>query len=309
MTTLLDRLATMFPQAKRTTLRRMIGDGRVVVGNAIARRATHPVKDDEQVKVTPAAPDAPDDAKIKPLPFEIVYEDADVVVINKPAGLLTSTVPSEKRPTAWAMLREHIRERDAQRGRDGQRGRDVPRGRHALTHVALIHRLDRDASGLLVFSKNSKAFDSLKLQFREHSVQRVYTAVVEGTPHPLKDRIRNRLVEQPDGKVRSTPNPESGEEAISDYEVIRSVAGISVVRVELHTGRKHQIRAHLSERGHPIVGDPTYGRAPDRRSRRSEPLLLAAVKLVFTQPRTFERIKVECDLPESIRKYLASLAE
>jgi len=287
--TLLDRLSTRFPTAKRTTLRRMIDDGRVTVNGTLARLAKHDVQESDTIAVAKSTPDSEPIIKPVDLPFDIVFEDRDVIVINKPAGLLTSTVPNEKRPTAWSLLRDAVRARE-------------PR-----THVALIHRLDRDASGLLIFSKNSKAYESLKLQFREHSVGRTYTAVVYGTPKPGKDRIKTRLVERPDGKVVSTPNPEAGEEAISDYETIRTVGQYSVVRVDLHTGRKNQIRAHLSERGHPIVGDSVYGTAPRPTRTRGPELMLAATKLVFTHPISLQRMRFQADLPEHVRTFLAGV--
>src|SRR4051812_44604165 len=167
----------------------------------------------------------------------IIHEDADVLVIDKPGGLLTSTVPREKLPTALAMVREHLAETD-------------PRAR-----AGLIHRLDRDASGLLVFSKNQPAYDSLKTQFFKHTVERVYTAVVHGVPDPPRGRIESRLIERADGSVHSTTRHAAGQRAITDFQLVRSADDTSVLQVTLFTGRKHQIRVHLGERGHPIVGD------------------------------------------------------
>src|SRR6185503_6889650 len=114
--------------------------------------------------------------------------------------------------------------------------------------VGLIHRLDRDASGLLVFSKTHDAYLSLKRQFFDHSVERVYTAVVDGVPTPRSGRVQSWLVERADGTVYSTRRPGEGQRAVTDYEVTDRRKGRSLVRVTLHTGRKHQIRVHLSER-------------------------------------------------------------
>src|SRR5207237_1249712 len=131
-------------------------------------------------------------------PFSIVHEDDDILVIDKPAGLLTSTVPRERRPTALALLRDYLARHDPQ------------------ARLGLIHRLDRDASGLLVFSKNHEAFRSLKQQFFKHTVKRIYSAVVDGKLNPPGGRIKSRLVELPDGSVRSTKRQDGGERAISD---------------------------------------------------------------------------------------------
>jgi 23S rRNA pseudouridine1911/1915/1917 synthase len=201
------------------------------------------------------------------MPLRIVYEDRDVLVVDKPAGLLTSTTPREKRATLLKMVREYVARRE-------------PRAR-----IGLIHRLDRDASGLLVFSKNDLAYRSLKTQFFKHTVSRVYEAVVHGKPLPTKGRIESRLIEWRDGSVHSTKEHAKGQRAITDYELIEQMPGRAVLRVTLLTGRKHQIRAQLSERGWPIVGDHVYGDV-----NAKGPLMLKAMKLEFDHPRTGRRM-------------------
>jgi RluA family pseudouridine synthase len=216
-----------------------------------------------------------------PAALSVIYEDADILVVDKPPGLLTSTVPREPRPTLLAQLREYV-------------GAKEPRAR-----VGLIHRLDRDASGLLVFSKNNAAYESLKRQFFEHSVERVYMAIVEGSPPETKGRIRSRLVELPDGRVRSTKAAGKGQAALTEYVVLRQFGQRALLRVTLHTGRKHQIRAHLSERGMPIVNDRVYGATkPNGR------LMLAAMKLALSHPRTRDRMKFEIPMPAEMKAQL-----
>jgi RluA family pseudouridine synthase len=211
-------------------------------------------------------------------PLRIVHEDEDVLVVFKPAGLLTATTERERRATALKLVREYV-ERSSPRGRGRGRGR-----------VGLIHRLDREASGLLVFSKNDRAYRSLKGQFFHHTVERVYEALVRGTPEPAAGRIESKLVEYADGTVHSTTHPKHGQVAITDYETIRSEpGGRTWVRVRLHTGRKHQIRAHLSERGWPIVGDRVYGGGVTS-GGGGGPLRLRAVRLSIDHPRTGERM-------------------
>lgn len=209
-----------------------------------------------------------------PNPIEIIYEDDDLLVVNKPAGLLTSTTPREKRPTLLKMV-------------EGYMERTDPRRR-----IGLIHRLDRDASGLLVFAKTEPAYDSLKTQFYRHKVERAYLAVVEGKPNPPAGRIDTYLMELPDGRVVRVRQRGKGQHAITDYQTIESKGDRSLVEVTLHTGRKHQIRSHLSQRNCPIVGDEMYGSRHD-----DEPLHLCAVRLGFTHPRTRERVVWEIDPP------------
>lgn len=275
--TLLDALREHVPQASMTTLRRMIGEQRVTVDGRPAASLKQAVRLDAEVKIRPSRKTLhkkalkktlPPAAKLNPL--KIVFEDADVLIVFKPADLLTSTVAREKRATALAIVREYLSATD-------------PSAR-----VGLIHRLDRDASGLLVFSKNHEAYESLKSQFFHHTVDREYQAIVRGRVKPRAGRIESRLVERADGSVHSARQPDSGQVAITDYEVIQSNAKrgshpLTALRVRLQTGRKHQIRVQLSEKGWPIVGDKVYGGGRGK-------LQLRAISLGFDHPRSGERV-------------------
>ena len=279
MKTLLDHLLAEFPQAKKTTLKRMLEEGRVTVNGRVARKLKQTVIDGDRVEVAGrAGPARPSIA-----PLAVILEDADLLVVHKPAGLLTSTVPGEKRATAVEIIRRYFADRE-------------PRAR-----MGVIHRLDRDASGLLVFSKNHATFEDLKRQFFEHTVERVYLAVVRGRPPQQKGRIESRLVEWADGSVHSTRAAGKGQKAATEYELIGCADDVSVLRLKLETGRKHQIRAHLSELGHPIVGDTVYGTEDTPRS----PLHLAAVKLGIVHPRTGKRLLFEAPPPPEIQVWLA----
>jgi 23S rRNA pseudouridine1911/1915/1917 synthase len=271
MATVSDWLAKRYPTAKKQTLRRMLQAGRVTVNGRPAARLTDPVVDADAVRVDerPREPAAPA-ADLRPL--ALVHEDADVLVVDKPPGLLTSTVPRERRPTALAIVRRYVAATDPQ------------------ARIGLIHRLDRDAGGLLVFSKNDAAYKSLKTQFFHHTVERVYEATVHGWPRPKRGRIESNLVELTDGTVRSTRQYGKGEPAVTDYEVVEETkatggARRATLRVTLQTGRKHQIRVHLRERNWPIVGDAVYGPQPPHAPQ----LMLRAVRLAFDHPRTGAR--------------------
>ena len=273
---LLDWLLHRYPTAKRETLKRMLQAGRVTVNGAKPRSLKVAIATADRVEVSDAPAQARRTAEAPPrLPFRIVYEDADVLVVDKPAGLLTSTVPRERRPTLLAAVRAYVLARE-------------PRAR-----VGLIHRLDRDASGLLVFSKNDAAYQSLKSQFFHHTVHRVYLAVTEGVPNPREGRIASRLEERADGTVYSTRDPRKGEQAVMHYEVVEVDGKRALVRVRLETGRKHQIRVHLAQRGTPILGDSVYGK--DAAASR---LMLAAVKLSFIHPRTGKEVALEIAAPK-----------
>ena len=272
--TLLEYLVQRYPLAKKQTLKRMLEAGRVRINGKRADRLSLALGPEDCVQVSDRPARRADHPKSIEVP-SIVCEDSDILVVDKPAGLLTSTVPREPRKTLLAQVRAYVAARQ-------------PRDR-----VGLIHRLDRDASGLLIFSKNDAAYQSLKTQFFHHTVTREYRAVVHGKPSPPSGRIDSRLIERADGTVRSTSEHARGQRAISDYEVIRSEKKLSLVRVILQTGRKHQIRVHLAERGNPVVGDTLYGR--DDKAPR---LMLAATRLTISHPRDGRSMTFTLPLPE-----------
>jgi 23S rRNA pseudouridine1911/1915/1917 synthase len=269
--TLQDRLRHDFPTAKRQTLKRMVQNRRVTINGIPARRLDQTIERHDRVTVAAAAKEI---APWPRLPFAIIHEDRDILIIDKPTGLLTSTVPREPRPTAIAAVREYLRITDS------------------TARASLIHRLDRDASGLLVFSKTNQAFDSLKKQFFRHTVSRFYHAIVSPPPKKPSGRIEGFLVERADGSVHTARAPGRGQPAVTTFDVAKRRGQFALLRIKLHTGRKHQIRAHLSELGSPVLGDTQYGGKPHKKG-----LMLAAVELAFDHPRTGERMVFT--IPES----------
>lgn len=261
--TLLDWLLQHYPTAKRQTLRRMVSGGRVRINEVAAKSLKQPIVEGDRVVVRPVQSRSVVRSSLKPL--QLIYEDEDLLVVDKPAGLLTSTVAREKRPTALAIVRAYVRDCS-------------PKAR-----VGLIHRLDRDASGLLVFSKSAEAYESLKSQFFHRTAGRVYLAITAIRPEPMCGTIESNLVEWADGTVHSTRQAGKGEPAITHYELMEDRQERHLLRITLQTGRKHQIRAHLKERGWPIVGDRLYG------GPKADRLMLAAVELSFDPIRGNQR--------------------
>ncbi|MGA2500303.1 MAG: RluA family pseudouridine synthase [Tepidisphaeraceae bacterium] len=280
MPLLLHWLVKKLPAAKRQNLKRMVEAGRVLVNGVAARKLKQEIAETDEITLiergtrpTPAL-----------APLLLIHEDDDVIVVNKPSGLLTSTVPDERRPTAIRILRNYA-------------------GQHHITgRVGVIHRLDREVSGLLVFSKNHETFAALKAQFVKHTVHRVYTAIVHGKPDPAAGKVDNFLVEYADGTAHVTKDRKKGENAITEYKVIRSEPGRSWVRITLHTGKKHQIRCHMASINCPILGDSVYGNRDG-----VERLMLAATELEFDHPRTGKRMCFTIEPPEEFGKIMKEL--
>jgi 23S rRNA pseudouridine1911/1915/1917 synthase len=196
----------------------------------------------------------------------IVFEDDSLIVADKPAGLLTMATEREKEKTLYALLRAYLNAK-----RPPQR-------------LFIVHRLDREASGLLVFAKTIAAKEHLQDQFKDHSAGRKYVAVVEGRVKENDFTIRSYLAENAAYRVYSTPNKKAGSLAVTHIHTTKRNPRTSVLDVRLETGRKHQIRVHLAERGHPIVGDKNYG----SRSNPIRRLALHGASLSFKHPLTGE---------------------
>ena len=208
---------------------------------------------------------------------KILFEDPEVIVVEKPAGLLTISTDTEKRLTAYAQLYDHVK------------------SKIKPEKLFIVHRLDREASGLLVFAKSESAKFSLQQQFRERLAGRTYLAVTERRIARDHFTIRTYLAENSIHRCYSTPDPTRGKLAITHVKVLKRSAERSRVEVNLETGRKHQIRIHLAEAGHPIVGDQAYG-SPTNPIHR---LALHAVRLAFKHPRTGEAMEFHSQPPAS----------
>ncbi len=196
----------------------------------------------------------------------VVYEDRSVIVVDKPAGLLTMGTDSEKLKTLYSALRAHANSRKPPQ------------------QIFIVHRLDREASGLLVFAKTPGAKEYLQDQFKDHSAGRRYVAVVEGKVTPDRFTIKSHLAENSVFKVYTTKNTAVGKLAITHVRVLKRSTKSTTLEIRLETGRKHQIRVHLAERGHPIIGDKGYGSRlnPIRR------LALHGAHLEFRHPESHE---------------------
>jgi 23S rRNA pseudouridine1911/1915/1917 synthase len=273
--TLLDILQQRFPDSSKTTLRRMLQSDRVRVGGVPERDAKRLIGADDVVEVA-AKPARPIDPRVR-----IVYEDDDLIVVDKAAGLLTVPSAEVLYENAESFLNAYLGGRP-----------DEPRVHH-------VHRLDRDTSGVLVFAKNTYIRDRLKKIFAAHDIDRVYVAIVHGKLREPSGTFRSFVAEDSDLRVRTVADASQGKEAITHYRTVASGRRFSILEVTLETGRRNQIRVHLAEAGHPIVGDTMYGKGREESLPR---LGLHAKHLAFVHPRTGAKVAFTADVPREFRE-------
>ncbi|MGH9458368.1 MAG: RluA family pseudouridine synthase [Thermoanaerobaculia bacterium] len=271
---LLDALEALLPGASRTTLRQMLRAGRIRVNGELEREARRELRAGDVVEVARKEHHA-----LLPPDVALLYEDDHLLVVVKPAGLLTVATEAERERTLQSYLNAFLR----------------ARGKRERVHV--VHRLDRDTSGVLVFARSYEVREALKERFAAHDIERVYAAVVEGIPDPAAGTIRSHLWEGPDLRVRSVdprayPN---ARRAVTHYRTVEAARGYARLEVTLETGRKNQIRVHLAEAGHPVAGDARYGAKTDPIGR----LALHAERLGFVHPITGKELTFLAPLPDA----------
>jgi tRNA pseudouridine32 synthase/23S rRNA pseudouridine746 synthase/23S rRNA pseudouridine1911/1915/1917 synthase len=224
--------------------------------------------------------------KYQPGGMIILHEDKEIIVVVKPAGLLTIGTERDKTRTAHYLLNDYVRKGD-------------PKSRN---RVYVVHRLDQDTSGILLFAKSEAA----KIFLQEHweSTDKYYLAIVHGRLTPQEGVISTYLAENSAQRVYSTPDPAKGKLSSTEYKVLQeSRKGFSLVEIHLLTGRKHQIRVHFAEKGHPVVGDRKYGHGDPVTNR----LALHARSLSFTHPFNGRHMTFDTGMPEDFVRLLAKL--
>jgi 23S rRNA pseudouridine1911/1915/1917 synthase len=206
---------------------------------------------------------------------QIIFEDKDIIVVDKPEGLLTIATDREKLQTLYAYLFEHVKRKKPPE------------------MLFIVHRLDREASGLLVFAKSELSKHQLQDQFKEHSASRTYLAITEGQMSRNDLTIESYLAENRMHRCYSTRDRAKGKRAVTHVRVLKRSQHRTLVEVRLETGRKHQIRVHLAEHGHPIVGDRAYGSGSNPVRR----LALHATKLAFKHPQSGKSLEFTSQPP------------
>ena len=286
-------LAQLFPQFSRSFVARLIDEGRVIVDRVPAAKASLRVVAGQEVSVDVPAP-APAGVVSQDLPLTILHEDADLVVIDKPAGLVVHPAAGHADHTLVNALLFHVKDLS---GIGGE------------LRPGIVHRLDKDTSGVMVIAKNDATHRALTAAW--DTVKKEYLAIVYGKPKKDRGTIEAPIGRDPRNRKRMAVVKSRGRAAVTDYAVVESLRYVSLVRCTLRTGRTHQIRVHLKHLGHPILGDPLYSGPqwrgiPDKRLQKAIAAFprqaLHAAKLTIPNVGTFE-----APLPEDMRELLTAL--
>ena len=251
--TRLDRLlAAALAELSRSRIKALIEAGRVTAGGATLSDPSYRVKSGQTFAIfVPEAAAAKPEAQA--IPLVVAYEDAELIVIDKPAGLVVHPAPGNPDRTLVNALLAHCG--------------DSLSGIGGVRRPGIVHRIDKDTSGLMVVAKTDRAHAALAEQFAAHSIRRAYDAVVRGVPRPRRGRIEGPIGRNPRNRKKMAVVRRGGKPAVTHYRVLKAYGeSASLVECRLETGRTHQIRVHMASLGHPIVGDPLYGRGS--RTRR-----------------------------------------
>ena len=293
----LDAYIAAVSDLSRSAAARLIEAGSVTVNGRLAEKK-RAIAEGDVIEITLPEPEECE-AQPEDIPLDVVYEDGDIIVINKPQGMVVHPAPGNYSGTLVNALL--FRCRDSLSGIGG------------VMRPGIVHRIDKDTSGLLVVAKNDFAHTALSEELKYHGIEREYHALVKGGFGDDSGTIDLPIGRHPIDrkKMAVLKNSESAREAVTHYEVLARYGNISYLKLMLETGRTHQIRVHMSYTGHPLLGDEVYGQSKIPFEKRHASLLsgqaLHAKRLSLTHPRTGERMTFECPLPENFEKLLEVL--
>ena len=272
----------------RSNMQKLLEDGRVKRGEKIIK-ANYKVRAGEMFVVDIPEPE-PIEAVPENIPLDIIYEDDDVVVLNKARGMVVHPAPGNYTGTLVNALLYHCSNLS---------------GINSAVRPGIVHRLDKDTSGIMIVAKNDAAHISLSQQIQSKTAVRTYLAVVRGNIKTDSGTIETRIARDKTDRKKIAVVKEGGRDAITDYEVLERFGKYTLVRCKLRTGRTHQIRVHMEYLGYPLVGDPKY--SPMKTPFGIKGQALHSHTLEFTHPRTSERMKFEAPLPEDMHKIITRL--
>jgi len=297
----LDKALADASGLSRERIKGLIGEGRVKVDGAVVRSASARTGEGTTFSID-VPPPQPLAAEAQDIPIDVVFEDDHLIVVNKPAGLVVHPAAGNPDGTLVNALLHHCR---------GQLS-----GINGVARPGIVHRIDKNTSGLLVVAKSDAAHEGLARQFADHSITRAYLAVCAGHPVPPMGTIAGRIGRSDANRKKMAvlpPNSARGKHAVTHYKTLKLLRDCALIECRLETGRTHQVRVHCASIGHPLLGDPTYGRTP----AGLRPLLkqlgfarqaLHAASLGFDHPITGERVDFRAELPSDMRELIDETA-
>ena len=301
----LDKALAEASGLSRERVKALMAEGAVVVGKTVARNPSAKMQAGAHFAIT-LPPPAPLAAAPQDIPLTVVYEDADLIVIDKPAGMVVHPAAGNPDGTLVNALLYHC----------AKNGGGQLSGIGGVARPGIVHRIDKDTSGLLVVAKSDRAHEGLAAQFADHSIERRYLAVCAGHPAPPEGTISARLGRSDSDRKKMAILPDTssrGKHAVTHYRTLQKLDGCALIECRLETGRTHQVRVHCASIGHPLVGDPVYGRTP----KLLRPLLeqlgfarqaLHAASLGFRHPVTGEWKPFSSDLPAHMQELIDQTA-
>ncbi|HEX8959976.1 MAG TPA: RluA family pseudouridine synthase [Geobacteraceae bacterium] len=293
-------IARSLASLTRSAVQRLVDEGLVTVDGR-PQKASLKLRGGERIAVR-IPPPKPAEAAAEDIPLDVMYEDDDLVVVNKPPGMVVHPGAGTSGGTLVNALLAHCRDLS---------------GIGGTLRPGIVHRIDKDTSGVLVVAKNDRAHLSLAHQFKEHTIKRVYLALVYGSPKGDRGRIESVIGRHPTDRKKMSGKAGRGKHAVTHWQVIGRFGSITLMRLKLETGRTHQIRVHLSESGHPLVGDQVYG-GSGRLAGINDPRLKALIRemdrqalhaktLGFIHPATGKYLEFDTELPEDMARIVAYL--
>lgn len=282
----LSRLVT---DSSRSAIQKLIESGSVKVNGSQVSKNYKVSADDEIVMLQGELKTL--DAEPENIPLDIVYEDSDLLVVNKPRGMVVHPAPGNYSGTLVNALLYHCK--------------DSLSGINGVLRPGIVHRIDKDTSGLLIVAKNDKAHIGLAEQIKEHSFTREYNAVVCGHLKEYEGTVCAPIGRNPKDRKKMCVTENNSKNAVTHYKVINEYEGYSHISLRLETGRTHQIRVHMAYIGHPVAGDFVYGN--DKKSAYLNGQCLHAIKIGFVHPITNEYLEFNSELPDYFREFLNRL--
>lgn len=272
----------------RSHIQRLVGEGRATV-NGVIVRASYKVKQGDLVRLEIPEPEGME-TKAEKIPLDIYYEDNDVIVLNKPRGMVVHPAPGNYSGTVVNALLYHCRDLS---------------GINGVLRPGIVHRLDKDTSGLIMVAKNDAAHVSLARQLKDRQITRIYLALVHGKVKDASGVIDAPIGRDPKNRQKMAVVHKNSKHAVTNYLVLSRYARYTYLRLKLETGRTHQIRVHMSYIGHPVVGDLKYG--PSRPHFNLAGQFLHAAVIGFIHPRTGAYLEFEAPLPDELEAILSGL--